>query len=49
MWAAMHAGQVWPAVEGGGPAGSFPPHSFKLYFKEVSEPVIPLFVTLADP
>lgn len=28
------AGQVWPAVEGGGPSGHLPPHSFKVLFKE---------------
>lgn len=27
-------GQVWPAVNGGGPSGSLPPHSFKVLFKE---------------
>jgi hypothetical protein len=30
------AGQVWPAVNGGGPSGTLPPHSFKVLFKEVS-------------
>lgn len=25
---------MWPAVEGGGPSGSLPPHDFRLYFKE---------------
>lgn len=29
----MAAGKVWPATEGGGPAGQLPPHEFKLYFK----------------
>lgn len=28
------AGQVWPAVPGGGPGGQLPPHSFKVLFKE---------------
>ncbi|GIL86766.1 hypothetical protein Vretimale_15646 [Volvox reticuliferus] len=28
------SGQVWPAVEHGGPAGELPPHDFKIYFKE---------------
>ncbi|EFJ42856.1 hypothetical protein VOLCADRAFT_97016 [Volvox carteri f. nagariensis] len=28
------SGQVWPAVEGGGPAGELPPHDYKIYFKE---------------
>lgn len=28
------AGQVWPAVNGGGPSGHLPPHSFKVLFKE---------------
>eukprot|EP00879_Flechtneria_rotunda_P001965 GHRR01002139.1.p1 GENE.GHRR01002139.1~~GHRR01002139.1.p1 ORF type:complete len:214 (+),score=59.35 GHRR01002139.1:188-829(+) len=28
------AGQVWPAVEGGGPSGHLPPHNFKVLFKE---------------
>eukprot|EP01024_Parvocaulis_polyphysoides_P050418 TRINITY_DN4907_c0_g3_i1.p1 TRINITY_DN4907_c0_g3~~TRINITY_DN4907_c0_g3_i1.p1 ORF type:complete len:232 (-),score=35.73 TRINITY_DN4907_c0_g3_i1:448-1107(-) len=28
------SGQVWPAIEGGGPAGVYPPHGFILYFKE---------------
>lgn len=28
------AGKVWPATEGGGPAGTLPPHEYKLYFKE---------------
>eukprot|EP01025_Chloroclados_australasicus_P029046 TRINITY_DN2886_c0_g1_i1.p1 TRINITY_DN2886_c0_g1~~TRINITY_DN2886_c0_g1_i1.p1 ORF type:complete len:223 (+),score=33.62 TRINITY_DN2886_c0_g1_i1:102-770(+) len=28
------SGEVWPAIEGGGPAGTYPPHGFKLYFKE---------------
>jgi hypothetical protein len=31
------AGQVWPAVNGGGPSGTLPPHSFKVLFKEVSQ------------
>ena len=26
------AGECWPAVRGGGPAGSLPPHSFCVYF-----------------
>jgi hypothetical protein len=28
------AGKVWPATGGGGPAGTLPPHEYKLYFKE---------------
>ena len=28
------AGQCWPAQPQGGPAGSLPPHSFAMYFKE---------------
>ena len=28
------AGKCWPAVGGGGPAGTLPPHSFAIYFKE---------------
>jgi hypothetical protein len=28
------SGRVWPATEGGGPAGTLPPHQYKLYFKE---------------
>jgi hypothetical protein len=27
-------GEVWPAVEGGGPQGTLPPHKYNLYFKE---------------
>ncbi len=34
MWTLWGAGQVWPAVPGGGPLGQLPPHDFKLYFKE---------------
>ena len=26
-------GKVWPATGGGGPAGTLPPHEYKLYFK----------------
>lgn len=28
------SGRVWPAVEGGGPAGTLPPHSWRVLFKE---------------
>eukprot|EP00884_Botryococcus_braunii_P021645 jgi/Botrbrau1/8164/Bobra.357_2s0010.1 len=28
------SGECWPAVDGGGPAGTLPPHRFKIYFKE---------------
>ncbi|GFR40704.1 hypothetical protein Agub_g1297 [Astrephomene gubernaculifera] len=43
------AGQVWPAVEGGGPAGSLPPHDFRVYFKEGGIGTFyPLYYTLAD-
>ncbi|CAL5228893.1 g12110 [Coccomyxa viridis] len=28
------SGNCWPAVQGGGPAGSVPPHKFTLYFRE---------------
>lgn len=27
------SGECWPAVEGGGPSGSLPPHKWSLYFK----------------
>eukprot|EP00955_Chlamydomonas_euryale_P080122 363378-Chlamydomonas_euryale.AAC.33 len=27
------SGEVWAAEEGGGPAGSLPPHKFVIYFK----------------
>ena len=30
----MHAGHCWPAVQGGGPAGTVAPHKFMLYFRE---------------
>ena len=26
------AGKVWPAAEGGGPAGALPPHDYKIWF-----------------
>jgi WW domain-binding protein 2 len=29
-------GKVWPATGGGGPAGTLPPHEYKLYFKASS-------------
>eukprot|EP01026_Neomeris_dumetosa_P031493 TRINITY_DN24970_c0_g2_i1.p1 TRINITY_DN24970_c0_g2~~TRINITY_DN24970_c0_g2_i1.p1 ORF type:complete len:215 (-),score=23.93 TRINITY_DN24970_c0_g2_i1:228-872(-) len=28
------SGMVWPALTGGGPAGTYPPHEYILYFKE---------------
>ncbi|CAL8463061.1 g2595 [Coccomyxa elongata] len=28
------AGKCWPAVPGGGPLGTLPPHNFVIYFKE---------------
>ncbi len=31
---ALCAGEVWPAIEGGGPAGNLAPHKFIIYFKE---------------
>lgn len=31
-WLLLIAGLVWPAVEGGGPRGIYPPVKFKLYF-----------------
>ena len=30
----LQAGKCWPAVPGGGPSGSLPPHNFAIYFKE---------------
>ena len=30
----VHAGNCWPAVQGGGPAGTVAPHKFMLYFRE---------------
>ncbi|WIA21976.1 hypothetical protein OEZ85_004333 [Tetradesmus obliquus] len=43
------AGQVWPAVNGGGPSGSLPPHSFKVLFKEGGIGTFyPLFYALAE-
>eukprot|EP00882_Tetradesmus_deserticola_P002287 GHRQ01002441.1.p1 GENE.GHRQ01002441.1~~GHRQ01002441.1.p1 ORF type:complete len:213 (+),score=79.22 GHRQ01002441.1:234-872(+) len=43
------AGQVWPAVDGGGPSGTLPPHSFKVLFKEGGiGTVYPLFYALTE-
>ena len=43
------AGEVWPAVEGGGPAGALPPHKFTLYFQSGGIGTFyPLFYTLAE-
>ena len=40
---------MWPAVEGGGPAGTLPPHAFKIYFKEGGIGTFyPLYYTLAE-
>lgn len=47
--AAMHAGQVWPAVEGGGPSGRLPPHNFKVLFKEGGMGTFyPMYYALVD-
>uniref|UniRef100_A0A7S0RKJ1 Uncharacterized protein n=1 Tax=Chlamydomonas leiostraca TaxID=1034604 RepID=A0A7S0RKJ1_9CHLO len=41
-------GQVWPAVQGGGPGGSLPPHDFKIIFKEGGIGTFwPLYYTLS--
>ena len=43
------AGSVWPAVPGGGPGGSLPPHDFILYFKEGGIGTFyPMYYTLAQ-
>ncbi|KXZ56958.1 hypothetical protein GPECTOR_1g864 [Gonium pectorale] len=43
------SGQVWPAVERGGPAGELPPHDFRIYFKEGGIGTFyPLYYTLAE-
>ncbi|PNW85493.1 hypothetical protein CHLRE_03g189100v5 [Chlamydomonas reinhardtii] len=43
------AGQVWPAVERGGPSGELPPHEFRVYFKEGGIGTFyPLYYTLAE-
>lgn len=43
------AGQVWPAVSGGGPSGTLPPHSFKVLFKEGGIGTFyPLFYALTE-
>lgn len=43
------AGEVWPAVEGGGPGGSLPPHNFKILFKEGGIGTFyPLYYTLTE-
>lgn len=40
---------MWPAVEGGGPAGGLPPHHFKVLFKEGGIGTFyPLYYALAD-
>lgn len=45
----MHAGRVWPAVPGGGPAGTLPPHDFVLYFLAGGIGTFyPLYYTLAQ-
>ncbi|GAX82994.1 hypothetical protein CEUSTIGMA_g10421.t1 [Chlamydomonas eustigma] len=42
-------GELWPAVDGGGPAGSLPPHKFIMYFKEGGiGTFFPLYYTLAE-
>lgn len=43
------AGKVWPAVAGGGPRGTLPPHDFKLSFKEGGIGTFyPLYYALLD-
>jgi len=43
------SGEVWPAVLGGGPAGTLPPHKFTLYFMQGGIGTLyPMFYTLAD-
>ncbi|MEW5302031.1 MAG: hypothetical protein WDW36_004843 [Sanguina aurantia] len=43
------AGQVWPAVPGGGPSGSLPPHKWVVYFKEGGIGTFyPMYYTLAE-
>ena len=45
----FQTGQVWPAVDGGGPAGSLPPHTFTLFFLEGGIGTFyPLYFTLAE-
>lgn len=40
---------MWPAVEGGGPGGSLPPHSWKVLFKEGGMGTFyPLYYALVD-
>jgi len=47
--AGMHAGQVWPAVEGGGSSGRLPPHNFKVLFKEGGMGTFyPMYYALVD-
>lgn len=42
-------GQVWPAINGGGPAGTLPPHTFTLFFLEGGIGTFyPLYFTLAE-
>ena len=42
-------GEVWPAVDGGGPAGTLPPHNFTLYFMEGGIGTFyPMYYTLAE-
>jgi hypothetical protein len=43
------AGQVWPAVEGGGPGGNLPPHHWKVLFKEGGMGTFyPMYYALVD-
>lgn len=43
------AGRVWPAAEGGGPAGSLPPHDWKILFKNGGIGTLyPLYYALAQ-
>ena len=40
---------MWPAVDGGGPAGALPPHSFTLFFLDGGIGTFyPLYYTLAE-
>lgn len=42
-------GECWPAVEGGGPAGTLPPHKWTLYFLEGGIGTLyPLYYTLVE-
>lgn len=41
------AGEIWPAVPGGGPGGQLPPHKFKVMFKDGGMGTLyPLFYAL---